>query len=229
MSAGYSSSGNPLPGAGLGTTPLANIGVMVTQALPYPGKLGLKASMAARDADAALQQVDAVRLSVIAQVKEAYYRLAYADAVGGVLGRNRELLDTLLEVSEARYAVGRVAQQDVIKAQTQLSVLELQTERVRQALSKRSHNHSTWLRPIYVVRATGSSCLHSTEQSPAINPPVLSIDPRSRICYRSAQLAPPRAADPVARTFPSEMGSTKDTTPGLSSAKYRLVRRSVRT
>ena len=53
-------------------------------------------------------------------------------AVGDVLTRNRDLLDTLLKVSENRYSVGQAAQQDVIKAQTQLSILELQEQRIAQ-------------------------------------------------------------------------------------------------
>lgn len=50
VSAGYNASGNPLPGAGLGNEPTANIGVMVSQELPYPGKrdpsAGSRAGMA---------------------------------------------------------------------------------------------------------------------------------------------------------------------------------------
>jgi outer membrane protein, heavy metal efflux system len=137
VSAGYNASGNPLPGAGLGTAPTANIGFMVSQELPYPGKRDLRASIASREADAAFQQIEAARLSITARVKQAYYRLAYAYAVGDVLTRNRDLLDTLLKVSENRYAVGQAAQQDVIKAQTQLSILELQLERVRQERATR--------------------------------------------------------------------------------------------
>src|SRR5476649_1793265 len=76
ISAGYNASGNPLPGAGLGTEPTANIGVMVTQDLPYPGKRSLRASIASRDADAVFQEIEAARLSVGARVKQAYYRLA---------------------------------------------------------------------------------------------------------------------------------------------------------
>jgi cobalt-zinc-cadmium efflux system outer membrane protein len=132
VSAGYNSSGNPLPGAGLGTEPTANIGFMVSQELPYPGKRGLRASIAARDADAEFQQIEAVRLAIVARVKQAYYRLAYTSAGTDVLTRNRELLTTLLRVSENRYTVGEAAQQDVIKAQTQISILDLQLERVRQ-------------------------------------------------------------------------------------------------
>ena len=132
ISAGYNANGAPWPGAGLGTEPTSNIGFMVSQELPYPGKLDLKASIATREADATEQEIEAARLSVTARVKQAYYRLAYTYAVRDVLTRNRDLLDTLLKVSENRYSVGQAAQQDVIKAQTQLSILELQLERVQQ-------------------------------------------------------------------------------------------------
>lgn len=132
VSAGYNASGTPRPGAGLGKEPTANIGFMISQELPYPGKRDLRASIAAREADAEFQQIEATRLSIVARVKQAYYRLAYTYAVGDVLTRNRSLLETLLDVSEGRYAIGQAAQQDVIKAQTQLSILELQLERVRQ-------------------------------------------------------------------------------------------------
>lgn len=137
LSAGWSASGNPWPGAGLGTEPTANIGFMVSQPLPYPGKRDLKASIAEREADVQAQQIEAARLSVTSRVKQAYYRLAYTYAVGDVLTRNRDVLDTLLKVSENRYTVGQAAQQDVIKAQTQISILDLQLERVRQERATR--------------------------------------------------------------------------------------------
>jgi outer membrane protein TolC len=132
VSAGYNASGNPLPGAGLGTEPIANIGVMVSQDLPYPGKPNLRGTIAEREADAVSQEITATRLSVTSRVKQAYYGLAYTYAATDVLTRNKALLETLLKVSEERYAVGEAAQQDVIKAQTQLSMVELQLQRIEQ-------------------------------------------------------------------------------------------------
>lgn len=137
LSAGYSANGRPWPGAGLGQEPTSNIGFMVSQELPYPGKRALRAAIAGREADAEQVSIEAVRLSVTSRVKQAYYRLAYAYAAGDVLTRNRSLLDTLLAVSENRYAVGTAAQQDVIKAQAQLSILELQLERIAQERTTR--------------------------------------------------------------------------------------------
>lgn len=132
VSASWASVGKPFPGAGLGDEPMANIGVMVTQEIPYPGKRELRSDVAAREADAERQQLEAARLNVIARVKQAYYRFAYTAAAQDVLARNRQLLDTLLKVSEARYGVGSAAQQDVFKGQAELTVLELQQERLRQ-------------------------------------------------------------------------------------------------
>ena len=124
LSLGYASVGNPLPGAGLGNQVLANIGVIASQEIPFPGKLKLQGEMGAKDAEGAFEQYQAVQLDVISRLKQAYHSLHHAYAMSGVLLRNRDLLNRLLEVTEARYAVGKAAQQDLFKAQTQISILE---------------------------------------------------------------------------------------------------------
>ncbi len=132
ISPGYNASGNPLPGAGLGTEPTSNIGFMVSQEIPYPGKLQLRADVATKEAEAIKKDIDSTRLSVVSRVKQAYFRIAYVDAATDVLSRNRQLLETLLKVSEARYGVGSAAQQDVFKGQAELTMVELQQERLQQ-------------------------------------------------------------------------------------------------
>jgi outer membrane protein TolC len=132
ISLGYASVGNPLPGAGLGSQVLANVGVMVSQEVPFPGKLKLKGEMASTEAQAGFQQYQAVQLGVISRLKQAYYRLQYTYAASDLLTRNRDLLDKLLKVTEDRYSVGRAAQQDVFKAQTQLSILEIRLVKLEQ-------------------------------------------------------------------------------------------------
>jgi outer membrane protein TolC len=130
ITTGYTSVGNPLPGGGLGSDPNANLAVMVSQEIPFPGKRGLRAEVAKREAEAERQQIDVVKLSLVSRVKQAYFRLATAYQLDEVLRRNDELLTSLLKVSESRYAVGQAAQQDVIRTQTQLSLLALQRQRV---------------------------------------------------------------------------------------------------
>jgi cobalt-zinc-cadmium efflux system outer membrane protein len=124
LSLGYNSTGSPRPFAGIGRDPVANAGVMVSQEVPFPGKLKLRGGMAAKEAEAEFQQYQAVQLGVLSRLKQAYYRLQYTSAASGVLTRSRELLNKLLKVTESRYSVGKAAQQDVFKAQTQISILE---------------------------------------------------------------------------------------------------------
>lgn len=128
FSTGYSSNGRPWPGAGLGVEPTSNVGFMVSQEIPFPGKRKLRGDIAAKEAQSDYQQFQAVQLSVIARVKLAYYRLAHADLVTDLIIRNRELLTQLLRIAEVRYSVGKAAQQDILKAQTQLSILEARME-----------------------------------------------------------------------------------------------------
>jgi outer membrane protein TolC len=137
LSLGYNSVGSPRPFAGIGQEPVANAGIMVSQRFPFPGKRKLRGEIAERDAEAEFQQYQAVQLSVLARLKQAYYRLDNTYTVEGVLERNRDLLRKFLRISEARYSVGKAAQQDIFKAQTQLSILETRIERVRQERSSR--------------------------------------------------------------------------------------------
>jgi len=132
LSLGYNSVGNPLPGAGLGSQELANLGVMVSQEVPFPGKLKLKGEMASKDAEAEFQQYQAVQLNVVSRLKQAYYRLYYTYAATDVLTRDRELLNKLMRVTDARYAVGKAAQQDAFKAQTQIGILETRLVKLEQ-------------------------------------------------------------------------------------------------
>jgi outer membrane protein TolC len=81
--------------------------------------------MATKEAEAEFQDFQGVQLKVLSQLKQAYYKLSYSYAARDVLERNRELLRKMLRITEARYSVGRAAQQDVFKTQTQLSILEI--------------------------------------------------------------------------------------------------------
>jgi outer membrane protein TolC len=109
---------------------------MVSQEVPFPGKRKLAGDIAVKESEAEWQLYQQVQLSVVSRVKQAYYRRAYAFAVAGVLERNLDLLRKFLLITEARYSVGKAAQQDIFKAQTQISILE--TKRIQFEREKRA-------------------------------------------------------------------------------------------
>ncbi len=124
FSLGYTSNGNPRPFAGIGVEPTSNAGFSVSQEFPFPGKRKLRGEVAEKDAEAELQQYRAVELSVVSRVTQAYHRLHHGYAAIDILDRNRDLLRKFIRIAEARYTVGKAAQQDILKAQTQLAILE---------------------------------------------------------------------------------------------------------
>ena len=132
VSLGYASNGGPLPGQGLGSNPTSNIGVMVSQELPYAGKRQLRADIAAKDADAEFQQYEATELSVRSKVMQAFHRLHHTWATLDILASGKQVLRTVIEVSTARYTAGKAMQQDIFKAQIQLATLEARIIRLQQ-------------------------------------------------------------------------------------------------
>lgn len=124
VSPGWQSTRYPWPGAGLGAQPMANIGLMVTQEVPFPGKRKLAGDMAEREAGAEWHDYQQVQLGLVSKIKQAYYRRAYAASALDVLERNAALLKKFQTLTELRYSVGKAAQQDVLKTQTQLTILE---------------------------------------------------------------------------------------------------------
>jgi cobalt-zinc-cadmium efflux system outer membrane protein len=148
LGVGYNSNGYPLPGAGLGRDPTSNIGFMLTQDLPQPGKLRTRALIASKEADAAYQDYVATRHSIVQRVTTAHHKLHHTYASQEILGRYRELLTHMLKVTEARYAAGRAAQQDVLRAQTQISLMVARLMQVRRELrSVESELNSLLARP----------------------------------------------------------------------------------
>jgi outer membrane protein, heavy metal efflux system len=109
--------GSPRPFAGYTNSDFAYIGFGVSQDLPYPGKLHLRGELAEREAAVAREHFEAVRRSVIEQVKGTYFMLAYERQELEILARDGKLLDQVAKIAEARYRVGQGNQQDVLKAQ----------------------------------------------------------------------------------------------------------------
>ncbi|MCE5306778.1 MAG: TolC family protein [Acidobacteriales bacterium] len=145
LSVGYASAGKPWPLAGIGTEPTANVGLMVSQEFPFPGKRKLRGDMAAKMAEAEWSNYEETRLSVISRLKQAYHRLHHAHEMIGILTRNRDLLIEYLRVAEARYSVGKAAQQDIFKAQTARSILEARLIKIEQERRAREAEINTQL------------------------------------------------------------------------------------
>jgi len=115
--------GSPSPFAGYTNSDFAYIGLGVSQDFPYPGKLRLKGEIAKRDADVSQQGYESVRRSVLAQVKAAYFQLAYLSKTLGILESDGQLLQQVEKAADARYRSAMGNQQDLLQAQLERTKL----------------------------------------------------------------------------------------------------------
>ena len=97
--------------------------VAAEQMIPYPGKTRLRTQIAARDADAGTLAYDAVSRRVSAEVKQAYFDLAFVYLSLANLQKDRDALQGFEKVTEIRYSVGKAMQQDVLRAQLEVTKL----------------------------------------------------------------------------------------------------------
>jgi outer membrane protein TolC len=120
-------------------------GVMygVGQEIPFPGKLKLKGDVAQRDAERVEQEYIATRLRMLATLKQIYYDLHFVHKSIDIVERNKTLLMQFEKTAKARYSVGQAAQQDVFRAQVEISrvldrlaVLDQQKESLHAAINR---------------------------------------------------------------------------------------------
>jgi cobalt-zinc-cadmium efflux system outer membrane protein len=101
-------------------------GFGVSQEFPFPGKLGLASEQAKREAESEQQNYRSVVLAVTARLKVAWYEWAAVQNAIYLTKQNRDLLSRFEEIARNRYTVGKGLQQDVLKAQLEVSTIEQQ-------------------------------------------------------------------------------------------------------
>ena len=117
----------------LGDDPRSDIQAYISQEIPFPGKLSSQEKISQEESESQKWIADATTRNVIADLKVTYFEWAFINKSIEITKKNKELLDKFTKTAESRYEVGMGIQQDVLKAQVELSGfierLELLNER----------------------------------------------------------------------------------------------------
>ncbi|VAX35882.1 Heavy metal RND efflux outer membrane protein, CzcC family [hydrothermal vent metagenome] len=95
----------------------------VSQKFPFFGKLTLKGKVAQKDRDIAYEKYEAAVQEVIKNLKYSFYDLYWIRKSTDITKEIKDLLDELEKVAESKYSTGIASQQDVMKAQVEISKL----------------------------------------------------------------------------------------------------------
>jgi outer membrane protein, heavy metal efflux system len=119
----------------LDTSAMSAVQLSLTQAFPFPGKLGRRQEVAEARAGTAERRLGLVRAEVVLRVERAYWRLQFAETAERITADSEGVLNTLAQSVAAHYTVGHTAQQDLLQANVEHSRLRAMLEQRRLAVS----------------------------------------------------------------------------------------------
>ncbi|MBI5463769.1 MAG: TolC family protein [Ignavibacteriales bacterium] len=93
------------------------------QMIPFPGKLSAMGSAAESNANMTDQNYKALERKVLRDLKSAYYDLYLVQRKIQINAENQELMRRFVNIASKQYEVGMGKQQDILRAQTELSTL----------------------------------------------------------------------------------------------------------
>ncbi|GAX59081.1 heavy metal efflux pump [Candidatus Scalindua japonica] len=96
-------------------------GVMASQKIPFFGKLRLKGEVARNEAKAFGERYRTLERQIVAKAKSAFYELFWVHNSININEENKNLLQRFVKIAEVKYATAKTTQQDVLKAQVELS------------------------------------------------------------------------------------------------------------
>lgn len=134
---GYEASNVPLDRWDFDSTPMSGHQLTLVQALPFPGLLSNRSAAAELGAEAAESMADDRRARVASAVERAWIELGFSQRAFEITDRNLALVRQLSRIAETKYSVGTGRQQDVLRAQVQVTRL-LEERLTREAAIRRS-------------------------------------------------------------------------------------------
>src|SRR6267378_8205920 len=172
-------------------------GFGVSQEFPFPGKLALASEEAKREAEGVQQNYRAVVLDVTARLKVAYYEWLTVNKAIELTRKHSDLLSRFEEIARNRYTVGKGLQQDVLKAQLEVSTLEQQLAMLDEKRQRAEAEIASLLAvPSVALRAPGEiqssafsisldELIRATNDSPRVRAEQKMVDARAVSINRS--------------------------------------------
>ncbi len=94
------------------------------QTFPWFGTLSQRGKVAEKDADLVHREHQVMELEIVMAVKEDYFDLYAVQHTLSITRAEEEVLKRMESIAESRYSTGEASEQDVIKAQAEITMLK---------------------------------------------------------------------------------------------------------
>lgn len=140
--------------------------VMVQQEFPWFGKRALREGIAAKEAESMRRELEAMTRDVVMTVKESFYDLYAVQQVITVTHEEETVLGRMAKIAETRYASGNGSQADLIKAQTEITMLK------QRLLELRAQENTVKAKLNTLLNRRADEPLGTLSRPPAVGAPV---------------------------------------------------------
>ncbi len=139
--------------------------VAANQKLPWFGKLDRRGARAEAETNVMRAELAAAELAVIERVQRAYYELYFIQQAIAVTEQEQDLLVQIRDVALARYKAEKTSQQDVLRAELEISNIQNDLIRLRQ---QRKSGQAALARFLHIAPQTGVEALNKLPASQII-------------------------------------------------------------
>ena len=169
----------------LGSAEGSFAGLVLSQPFPWPGKLGLAGKATASEArEIEVGPLNRTALTIEARVRNAWYDLVLARSLDRLIEERRETARQIEATTRDRYSAGLAVQQDVLRAQIELTRIDELKAAQRAAITSRLAELNRLL-----ARPQGTAVETATEL-----PPIAPLPSTETIVASALGLSPEAAA-----------------------------------
>ena len=143
--------------------------VGIVQQFPSGDSLNIKQQKTQKQSELFLSKISDRKLSIIKEVRLTYFEIYYWEKAKTTIKQNKQFFSQLVDIVQSMFSVGRNNQQDLIRAQLELSRLDDRLVKITQKINTQRSKLSRWIGAQNSVQAL-------TSQLPVLSIPTISDD-----------------------------------------------------
>lgn len=143
--------------------------VGIIQQFPAGDSLNIKQKKTQKQSELLLSKISERKLSIIKEVRLTYFEIYYWEKAQKTIKQNKRFFSQLVDIVQSMFSVGRNNQQDLIRAQLELSRLDDRLLKISQKINTQRAKLSRWI-------GIQNSTQTLSSELPVLSVPVMSDD-----------------------------------------------------
>ncbi len=119
--------------------------VGIVQQFPAGDSLNIRQQKTEKQSELLLSKISERKLSIIKEIRLTYFEIFYWEKAKKTIKQNKRFFSQLVEIVQSMFSVGRNNQQDLIRAQLELSRLDDRIVKITQKINTQRSKLSRWI------------------------------------------------------------------------------------